>query len=63
MIFFKINISIILSIKCFERLQNKYKFKYLFTTFSTYIHYELLVRVFLKVKIYSGATINQYNKK
>ena len=36
----------ILSIKCFERLQNKYKFKYLFTTFSTYIHYGLLVRVF-----------------
>jgi len=55
----------ILSIKCFERLQNKYKFKYLFTTFATYIHYGLLVRVFLKkkVKIYSGATINQYNKK
>ncbi len=55
----------IISIKCFQRLQLKYNYKYLYTTYATYIHYGLLVRVFLKmkVKVFSGTTMAQYNKK
>ena len=55
----------IISIKCFRKLQKKYKFKHLYTTYATYIHYGLLTRVFLQmnVKVYSGITIAQYNKK
>ena len=55
----------ILSIRCFKKMQKKFKYKYFYTTYSTYIHYGLLVRVFLQmnVKVYSGITMAQYNKK
>ena len=55
----------ILSIKCFEKFQKNYNFKSLYTSYATFIHFGLLVRVFLKmkVKVYSGATISTYNKK
>ena len=54
----------VVSIKCFRKLQKKYKFKYLYTSYATYIHYGLLVRVFLQmnVKVFSGTTMAQYNK-
>ncbi len=55
----------LLSIKCFEKFQKKYNFKSLYTSYATFVHFGLLVRVFLKmrVKVYSGATLSNYNKK
>ena len=54
----------LLAIRCYKKLQRDYCFKYLYTSFATYIQYGLLVRVFLNcgVKVYSGSTLSQYNK-
>ena len=46
-------------------MQKKHGFTELYTSYATYIHYGILVRVFLKygVKIYSGYSLSQYNKR
>ncbi len=56
--------SSLLAIRCYKKLYKNYNFKYLYTSFATYVQYGLLVRVFLNrgVKVYSGSTLSQYNK-
>ena len=48
-----------------EKLYKKYKFKFFFTSYTSYIHHGLPVRYFLKkkVKVFSGINTSQYNKK
>jgi hypothetical protein len=48
-----------------EKIYQKYKFDYFFTSYSSYIHHGLPVRFFLKknVKVFSGKNNSQYNKK
>ena len=61
----KIIFKSVVLILAMKELQKKFKFKYLYTNYSTYIFYGIMVRVFLKegVNVYSGKTISQYNKK
>ena len=61
----KIIFKSVVLIFAMKELQKIFKFKYLYTNYSTYIFYGIMVRVFLKegVKVYSGKTISQYNKK
>ena len=46
-------------------MQSIYRFKKIYTSYATYIHYGILVRFFLNqnVEVYSGHTLSQYNKK
>jgi hypothetical protein len=48
-----------------DKLRKKYKFKFFFTSYTSYIHHGLPVRYFLKkkVKVFSGQNMSQYNKK
>ena len=48
-----------------EKILDRYKFSYFFTSYSSYIHHGLPVRFFLKRKVivYSGKNCSQYNKK
>lgn len=48
-----------------DKLYKKYKFKFFFTSYTSYIHHGLPVRYFLKkkVKVFSGKNTSQYNKK
>lgn len=55
----------LLQIECFKKMQSIYRFKKIYTSYATYIHYGILVRFFLNedVEVYSGHTLSQYNKK
>jgi len=48
-----------------DKLYKKYKFKFFFTSYTSYIHHGLPVRYFLKkkVEVFSGKNMSQYNKK
>jgi len=48
-----------------EKILDRYKLSYFFTSYSSYIHHGLPVRFFLKKKVivYSGKNCSQYNKK
>lgn len=61
----KIIFKSILLILAVKQLQFELKFKYFYTTYASYIFYGILVRTLLRegVKVFSGNTIAQYNKK